>query len=393
MKFIDMFKSPEERSTARKVKSSFPYKRDDLKNFKIYEVSKQRITPAVDDFVNSLELAKSKMVQSRTLLYDQYLTMLMVDNHVSSLLEKRLENLTNKTLVLIDENDKEIEDVTYFLSSPKFRDFTKEILLSKFWGFQLFEFDKFLFNEKTWFDYTLIPHKHVNPYKKEVLVQQTDESGVSFEGRNDVLFIGDEDDLGLFSKITLLSIYRRLGMYSYSKYLDLASENFTTLKVRGYTDDDNMHNISKAIEKRAGGGMIEIPDGVDLKMDNQSSSQQNSLFENYMKMIKEELTILVLGQTMTTEDGSSRSQAEVHEDEQKSKYSSDEVFVLDTLNFEFVDYLKIWFPEINTDKVRFKFEPTNIDELFDKLKIYERLKNVGIAFSDEELRETFKEIL
>lgn len=112
-----------------------------------------------------------------------------------------------------------------------------------------------------------------------------------------------------------------------------------------------------------------------------------------MKMIKEELTILVLGQTMTTEDGSSRSQAEVHEDEQKSKYSSDEVFVLDTLNFEFVDYLKIWFPEINTDKVRFKFEPTNIDELFDKLKIYERLKNVGIAFSDEELRETFKEIL
>ena len=389
MKLIDFF-IPQKETT--QPTNAFPYEQDKLKNFKIVEVSKQRITPAIDKYIEALEAASSKLLQMRVTLYDSYLTTLMVDNHVASLLAKRLENITNKTLVLT-QNDEVIEDVTYFLKSPKFRDFTKDIIMAKLWGFQLFEFDTVEYKDKLWFDYGVIPHKHINPYRREVLENQTDESGISFDERNDCLFIGDEDDLGLLSKITLLSLYRRLGLFSYSKYLDLASENFTTLKVRGYDNDDNMNSIAKAIENRAGGGLLQIPDGMDLQMDNQSSQSQNQLFENYMKMIKEEITVLLLGQTMTTEDGSSRSQAEVHEGEQQSKYSSDEIYVLDVLNYEFVDYLNLWFPSINTSEVEFKFLPTNEDEITDKLKNYERLRNLGVLFTDDELRETFKDII
>ncbi len=389
MKLIDLFDKNKKRNVP---KNAFPYERDASNRFQIYEVSKQRITPAIDKYVDALEAASSKLLQMRVMLYDSYLTTLMVDSHVSSLLDKRLENVTNKTLVLVNENGEPIEDVGYFLSSPKFRQFTEDIILTKFWGFQLFEFDKIRYKDKDWFDYTVIPHKHINPYRKEVLQHQTDDSGVSFEDRDDCLFIGDPDDLGLLSKITLLSLYRRLGMFTYSKYLDLASENFTTLKVRGYSDDQNMDRIAKAIENRAGGGVLEIPDGMDLQMDNQSSPSQNQLFENYMKMIKEELAILILGQTMTTVDGSSRSQAEVHQEEQRSKYSSDEVYILDVLNYDFVDYLKLWFPNLSTN-VEFKFVPNSDDEIADKLRNYERLRNLGVQFSDEELREKFEKII
>ena len=389
---MDFLMGTPQKSQKSLPQDAFKYEGDRSRKFKIIEMSKQRITPAIDKYVEALEAASSKLLQMRVMLYDSYLTTLMVDNHVSSLLDKRLENITNKTLVLT-KDDEIIDDVTYFLKSPKFREFTKELILAKFWGFQLFEFYQKEYEGRLWFDYSVIPHKHINPYRKEVLVNQTDDTGVPFSERNDCLFVGDEDDLGLLSKITLLSLYRRLGMFSYSKYLDLASENFTTLKVRGYDDDKNMDNIAKAIENRAGGGLLQVPDGVDLQMDNQSSTSQNQLFENYMKMIKEELTILVLGQTMTTEDGSSRSQAEVHQKEQKSKYSSDEIYVLDVLNYEFVDYLNLWFPMINTSDVEFKFIPTNEDEISDKLENYERLRNLGVVFTDEELREIFKDIL
>jgi len=389
MKLIDLFDNRKKNKTPQ---NAFPYEKDASNRFQIYEVSKQRITPAIDKYVEALEAASSKLLQMRVMLYDSYLTTLMVDNHVTSLLDKRLENVTNKTLVLVNENDEPIEDVSYFLSSPKFRNFTEDIILTKFWGFQLFEFDKIEYKGKDWFDYTVIPHKHVNPYRKEVLQYQTDDTGVSFEDRDDCLFIGDADDLGLLSKVTLLSLYRRLGMFSYSKYLDLASENFTTLKVKGYGDDENMSQIAKSIENRSGGGLLEIPDGMDLQMDNQSSQSQNQLFENYMKMIKEELTILILGQTMTTTDGSSRSQAEVHQEEQRSKYSSDEVYILDVLNYEFVDFLRLWFPQL-TEDVEFKFMPTSDDEIADKLRNYERLRKLGVQFTDEELREKFEKIL
>jgi len=386
MKLIDLFKREE-------PTSSFAHEKNKSNTFQIYEMSKQRITPAIDNYIEALEAASSKLIQMRVTLYDSYLTTLMVDNHVASLLDKRLENISNKTLLLADQNNESIEDVNYFLTAPRFREFLKDILLTKFWGFQLFEFDKFEYNNKNWFDYSKIPHKHVNPYRKEVLEFQTDDVGVGFDNRDDCLFIGDEDDLGLLAKITLLSLYRRLGMYSYSKYLDLASENFTTLKVRGYGDDQNMSQIAQAIESRAGGGLLEIPDGMDLQMDNQSSQSQNQLFENYMKMIKDELTILILGQTMTTEDGSSRSQAEVHQDEQRSKYSSDEVYILDILNYEFIDYLKLWFPHLKTTNLKFNFVPTSDDEITEKLRNYERLRNLGLTFTDEELREKFEKIL
>ena len=51
------------------------------------------------------------------------------------------------------------------------------------------------------------------------------------------------------------------------------------------------------------------------------------------------MTKLVLGQTMTTEDGSSRSQAEVHERTQEDIFDADGKYVLDVLNYEFTKVL------------------------------------------------------
>lgn len=372
--------------------NSFKYENTKSKKFKIIETTKQHITPAIDIYINSLQSASNKTIQSRVLLYDSYLTTLMVDDVVQSLLDKRLDNITNKS-IQIYQNDKHLEDMDYFFESPKFQQFLKDMIMTKFWGFQLFEFDEFVFDEKKWFDYKVIPHKHVNPYRKEVLKKQFDREGISFEKRNDYLFIGDEDDLGLLSKITLLSLYNRLGMFGYSKYLDLASENFQTIKTRGYVDDEDINHIQKQLATRGSGGNIQVPDGIDFDLINQSSSQQNQLFENYMERVKDRMATLILGQTMTTSDGSSRSQAEVHQSEQSKKYSSDELFVLNVLNFEFRDYLPLWFKDINTNGMEFRLVPSTAEEIRNKLQTYKLLKELGMQFSEDQLREAFSTLL
>jgi len=362
--------------------------------FPIEERSIQRISPKIDEFVQALDSASSKIVQNRSALYDHYLRTLMIDTHVTSLLEKRFDNIINKHLVLF-KGDEEVEEASYFLKDPKFSAFLRDILMTKFWGMNLFEFNKIKDEEdenKFWFDYKLIPHKHINPYKKHVLRHQEDSEGKPWANHDNVMFLGHPDDLGLLSKITLLSIYKRYGMYAYSNYVDLASENFTVYKGRGLSDDEAWEKTQIDMFRKGGGGVLEVPEGVEVNQQNQSSSSQNTLFENYMKMLKDEMAILILGQTMTTDEGGSYAQAKVHEDEQEDKLSGDDQYILNALNYEFIDYLKLYGFEI-TKEHKFKFVPTSKEEIKLKLKNYQTLKELGVEFTNDELREQFKELL
>jgi hypothetical protein len=374
-----------------RVLNAFTYKAEKSKKHKIVEFPQRRIAPKVDEFVDAVYSARSKTLQSRIMLYDHYNQTLTFDNHVRALITKRMENIQGKTIALFD-GENQIEDISYFLTAPKFRKYLEDVIMCKFWGMGVFEYDVMDYKGKKWFDYKLIPIKHINPYDKQILVYQQDAQGAPFEGLDEYMFVGDPDDLGLLLPVTLLSLYRRMGMFNYGKYVDLASENFMTLMQREFTDNENIKNIQDQLSKRDGGGMLSLPDGVDIRTENQSSSQQNQLFEGYMNMLKEEMAILILGQTMTTEDGSSKSQAQVHQIEQGQKYSADEKFILDILNYEFIDRLHLWgFEPKNTWE--FKFEPTSGEELTKKMLNMRALKELGMEFTNDELRETFKKVL
>ena len=375
-----------------KISMSWRPEKEQKGKFKIIEASRRRVKSETDDLVKAVEMAQSKVMQNRIPLYDHYLQTLQFDTVVTSLIEKRLDNLDNKELVLF-KGEEPFEDFNYFIKAPRFQAFIKDLIFyQKFWGMGFFEFYREIWNDKPWFDYAPIPIKHINPYAKEVLVNQWDAAGVNWEDRGNVLFVGDPDNLGLLQQITLLSIYNRFGMFSYSEYLELASQNFAQLKVREYGDEGSVQEMQRMIENRGRGGVAKVPDGMDIEMMNQSSTQQNQLFEAYMERVEKRMSKLILGQSMTTDDGSSRSQAEVHQSEQDQKYSADEKQVLDILNYEFIELLPIW-DFVRTPDMEFKFVPTNQDDIKQKLNNYTALKNLGMEFTTEELKAAFENIL
>ena len=369
-----------------------PERKQKDKKYIIEENSKGRIAPSVDDFIRASEAASSKIIQHRITLYNHYQQTLMYDSHVNALVKKRLENIGNKTLVLYDGENK-VESHDEFFSSPKFRSFLQDIVFSHvFMGMGVFQLRQIEYNETPWFDYFKFPEKHVNPFAKEILKFQHDDHGQPFSDDPTMMFVGDENSLGIMLQVTLLSLYRRLGMFNYGKYVDLASENFMRITAREFGDNNAIAAVQEQLSRRDGGGMITLPDGVNLESGNQSSSSQNQLFENYMSMLKDELAILILGQTMTTEDGSSRSQAEVHELEQQSKYTADEQLLLDILNYEFLEKIDLWGLTYKPT-MKFKFEPTSDDEVRMQLRNLTALKELGMEFTQEELREKFKALL
>lgn len=376
-----------------RIINSYRYEpRKQLGKYKVVEMSKGRIAPSVDDFITAAEAAGSKIMQSRITLYNHYQQTLLFDNHVNALIKKRLENITNKTIALFN-GEHQVDGLADFFTAPRFRSYIQDLLFSNiFWGMGLFTFDANDYKGKKWFDYHKIPEKHINPYRREVLIYQNDSTGIPFENDDTAMFVGDEDNLGLLLQVTLLSLYRRLGMFNYGKYVDLASENFMQLRIREFADSEGLSCLQSQLQKRDSGGLLSLPDGAEVQAVNQSSSQQNQLFENYLKMLKEEMAVLILGQTMTTEDGSSRSQAEVHELEQAAKYTSDEKLILDILNYDFIDKLPLWDIDVKPE-MKFRFIDNSDNDIRRQINNLTVLKNLGLELTSDELKEKFKDII
>jgi len=174
-------------------------------------------------------------------------------------------------------------------------------------------------------------------------------------------------------------------MGDWAQYSQLAGTNFRTVKYRGAQPDNMTRRNIRDIINSAGNGTIDLPNDIDVETSNQTSSSQNQLFENYIQYLDDQMTKLVLGQTMTTEDGSSRSQAEVHERTQDDIFDADGKYVLDLLNHKFDTALSGYGIEGGT----WEFVESNTQQQMDEIERDLKLKELGVIFTNEEIREKY----
>lgn len=348
-------------------------------SFTIMQEAPGRTTRDIQDFLTALRSAEGHHWQDRIKLYTIYQENLDYDAHMLGLIDRRLDNIQNKDLTFLI-NEKESEDIENWAQSPRFRKFLAELIMVRFWGMGLFEF-----KTGEWFDYFLIPIKHVNPYKQEILKRQNDNSGVSYKDKKEVMFVGGKNDFGLFKTLTPLCIHKRNLMNYWSTYAELAGNNFMAVNYR-LLDPAKKNDLELALRNVKGGKPFMKPEGVDMEVTNLTSSSQNALFENYYKTLNQEQSRLILGQTMTTEQGSSRSQAEVHERTQSEIFASDEKYILDLLNYEFHEYHKLW----NIPEGKWTFRDDSSVKLLAEIEKDLKLKELGYKFSQEYIADKYQ---
>jgi hypothetical protein len=204
-------------------------------------------------------------------------------------------------------------------------------------------------------------------------------------GKN-MVFVGGKNDLGLFKTLTPLSIYKRMLRNNWATYAELAGNNFQAVKYRGNVDPKKRAELQYALQNAKMGRAFQIPEGIDMEVTNLSSSSQNALFENYAAYIDKSQAKLVLGQTMTTEQGSSRSQAEVHERTQAEIFAADDRYILNFLNYEFYDFHKM-FSLPSEGRWSFK-EDSSVKQLREIEKDL-KLKELGYTFTAEQIAEKY----
>jgi hypothetical protein len=199
------------------------------------------------------------------------------------------------------------------------------------------------------------------------------------------MFVGDKDDLGLLLQASLLSIYKRELMSQWSNYIRLAGNNFERVSFRGEIPDPKRRQdiLNKLTSRQTN---IADLDDVDMQFDNLSSSSQNELFEGAATYFDEQITKLVLGQTMTTSDGSSRSQAEVHERTQETIFDSDSRKVLNILNYDFYEIQQAYGIPAGG---KWRFVENANTKLHQQADLDMKLAQLGYIFDQETLKQRY----
>ncbi|MBB6131341.1 phage portal protein family protein [Mucilaginibacter lappiensis] len=346
---------------------------------------------AMEDWIAARAMAENPDYPIRTLLYDIY-DDIILDNFISGLIyNHRILPVKNKPIKIINAK-KEFDQVkTDLFTKGWVRELFKWWLESIFYGFSLPYIDELLFDGKTaWINkLILLPRKNVNPELKVVTRFQSDFEGFDFcedPLKKYVFPAGDRYDLGLLNKATPMAILKKHGWQNWDEFAEIFGMPIRTVKTASQ-DQRVLGEIEGWLRDMSTSSYGIFPAGTELDIKESKQSDAFNVFAQLIKAANEELAILICGQTMTSMNGSSRSQGEVHERVMDQITKDDELFVKTLFNETLIPILRDvhgW-PLDEGDTMEWD-HPEDLQAL---LKIFTGVNAMGFQIDPKQVEEKF----
>ena len=336
------------------------------------------------DFMAAIRAAENVDYSQRSRLYDLYSDILL-DAHLSCVIEKR-KNAVLCSDIEFRRDGKPDDRVNEQIHSPWFNRCIADLLDARFWGFSLLQF----YRSGEWIDYDLIPRKHVDPIRQQILRQQTDIIGTSWDNYPDLLFVGGKEDLGLLAKAAPWVIYKRNTTADWAQF----SEVFG-MPIQEYTyETDDEDSRRRALEDANSiGALATFIHGKDTELKlveagNKTGSAE--VYEKFCERCNNEISKLILGNTLTTESSENGTQAlgTVHKKVEDKVAQSDRLYILDILNYDMADIFAAM--GIDTKGGTFCFPEQKDVDMNTKISILTQLhSNFQLPVDDDWLYEQF----
>lgn len=222
-----------------------------------------------------------------------------------------------------NDNTEKDERSSDFIERMWFYELLEYAILNDGWGHTLLERGemKKIAGIKEFSTFEEIPRDHVIPEWGVVLLNINDTTGINFRDPmfdKSLLEIGKPHDLGRFLKAARPALYKKNMEAAWSQYAELFGMPIRIGKVSSSnTDDlDRMEEFLKNMGRSAY-AVTDIEDKIEFA--ETSKGDAYMVFDKYLSRADQAISKIFLGQTMTTDNGSSKSQAEVHERVAKSR--------------------------------------------------------------------------
>lgn len=285
-----------------------------------------RTTSDVGKWRDALKAADKGKVKQLYDLFDD----LTIDGVLGDAIDKRIDAVKLAALTFQDENGEEVEEITNLIDSPGFENLLETIMQVKFWGRAGGEFN---FSVENGFQFEPLPAKHIKLETNSIIINDTDETGIDYTADDHLLVLGRPRKFGLLLKAAPYAIWKRGGFGDWAEWLEVFG---IPQRIGKYSssDPESRQLLEEAFETAGSAPWMVVPKEteVEQKVEGGNSNSGGS-FNDFRKACNEEMLITILGQTMTTLDGSSRSQSETHKDVEDSKHKSDMRFAQRILNY------------------------------------------------------------
>lgn len=273
----------------------------------------------------------------RNTLYSIYLDAL-IDNHLSGCIEQRKDMVLQKAFRMMDDSGSENENATRMMEAIWFKQLLAYILDSRYWGHSLIELGSPVdMDGRMMYDHvSLVPRQHVIPEYGVIVKDQYDDIRRGYAYREGplsewVVEAGSPKDLGLLLKAAPQTISKRYALGFWDQFAEVFGIPVRIIRTN-IRDVDERNKLTRSIAQMGACNYGIFPDGTDIDIKENSKNDSYNVFDKRIDRANSEMSKLILGQTMTTDNGSSKAQGEVHLDVLKNIVAQDADFVRDVIN-------------------------------------------------------------
>ncbi|ROH98293.1 DUF935 family protein [Chryseobacterium sp. G0240] len=282
-----------------------------------------KITQVVESFKDSSRKDIQKWRQALTAatnpedpkfsLYHDLIDDLMNDGHLQSQIEMRKSSTLNTDYQTINRKTKKVnEEITFILQQQWFYKFLDGSIDKKIRGTNLAEFLSFQAEK---IELNFIPRRNVVPTRKKIFPDITKPQFIDYS--NSVfdpwlLQIGENFDLGIINNIIPNLIWKRNVMQAWAEFCEKFGMPLITATTNT-TDSKVVDAVHEMLLNLGQASVGTFPLGTDIKFQEANRQDAYRVYMEFMQANSNEISKVLVGSTMLSDQGTNRSQTEVHE--------------------------------------------------------------------------------
>lgn len=254
----------------------------------------------------------------------------MMDGHLTGVTGNRMLRTTNKKYIFSINNVKD-DNLSKFIEDKSWFEYTLENAFNSVYrGHSLLWVKDWTKGEIK--EIELIPRGLVVPEKNCLKHDYDSVTGIDFRELNDILWYAQfYDNVGLLEKAAPYTILKRHSWGSWDEFEELFGVPIRIAKIASQSEVVK-NEVADWLEQMGSAAYGVFPIGTEVDIKENSKSDSFNVFYQKIKALDAELSKLVVHQTMTTENGASKAQGNVHENTLKELVYADEKKMLAFLN-------------------------------------------------------------
>lgn len=278
----------------------------------IVENFKDNSRKDIDKWRKALTMAYHPENPKLNFLYD-LIDDLKTDGHLQSQIQMRKMSTLNTDFQVINRTTGDInEELTFTLRQQWFYEFLDHALESILYGTSIIEFTGFNGDK---IDINLIPRRNAAPAKKRIYPDVTKDDFIDYSNplfAKWLIQIGKGNDLGIINNIVPNIIWKRNVMQSWAEFCEKFGLPLITATTNT-SDAQVIDNVNTMLLSLGEAGAATFPMGTDIKFQEANRTDAYQVYMNFMQSNADEISKQLVGSTMLSDQGSNRSQTEVHE--------------------------------------------------------------------------------